>query len=287
MPSFFRKRKLIVLFTSIILIVAIIGYSLRTDEQSNIGVQFISDTVGFFQNIVYQPVNYVIDFFDEIGEIRDVHNQNQVLKQELQDYKSIASRVNELEKENNELKSMLEMEESIRDYSPIKGTVISRSPEQWFEQVKINKGRMHGVEPNMAVATPEGMIGKVVGSSQLTSTVQLLSGFDVDYQISVVVDGNEDIFGLIEGYDQETDQLVFREMTDSGELEVGQTIISSGMGGVFPRGLLIGEVTSVELDQYGLTQVAHVEPAAELLDIDNVMVIDRDIQSAVFEGEEE
>lgn len=62
MPSFLRKRKLIVLFTAIILVVTMIGYSLKADEQSNIGVQFISDTVGFFQNIVYQPVNYVIGF---------------------------------------------------------------------------------------------------------------------------------------------------------------------------------------------------------------------------------
>ncbi|WP_175615112.1 rod shape-determining protein MreC [Piscibacillus halophilus] len=287
MPSFLRKRKLIVLFTSIIIVVTIIGYSIREDEQSNIGVQFISDTVGFFQNIVYQPVNYVIGFFDNVDDIRNVYKQNEVLKEELQDYKSLAFQVNELEKENEELRSLIEMDEAISDYTPIKATVISRSPEQWFDQVKINRGRMHGVEPNMAVTTASGMVGKVIGASQMTSTVQLLTGFDVDNRISAVVDGDDDIFGLVEGYDDETDTLLFREMTDSGQLEVGQTIVSSGMGGVFPRGLLIGEVSSVELDQYGLTKIAHIEPAADLLDINHVMVIDRDIYSPVLENEEE
>ncbi|SEP93683.1 rod shape-determining protein MreC [Piscibacillus halophilus] len=287
MPSFLRKRKLIVLFTSIIIVVTIIGYSIRADEQSNIGVQFISDTVGFFQNIVYQPVNYVIGFFDNVDDIRNVYKQNEVLKEELQDYKSLAFQVNELEKENEELRSLIEMDEAISDYTPIKATVISRSPEQWFDQVKINRGRMHGVEPNMAVTTASGMVGKVIGASQMTSTVQLLTGFDVDNRISAVVDGDDDIFGLVEGYDDETDTLLFREMTDSGQLEVGQTIVSSGMGGVFPRGLLIGEVSSVELDQYGLTKIAHIEPAADLLDINHVMVIDRDIYSPVLENEEE
>lgn len=287
MPSFLRKRKLIVLFTTIILIVTMIGYSLRADEQSNIGVQFISDTVGFFQNIVYQPVNYVIGFFDNVDEIRNVYKQNQVLKEELQDYKTMAFKVNELEKENEELRSLIDMDEAISDYSPIKATVISRSPEQWFNQVKINKGRMHGVEPNMAISTASGMVGKVIGASQMTSTVQLLSGFDEDNRISAVVDGDEDIFGLVEGYDEETDSLIFRDMTDSGKLEVGQTIVSSGMGGVFPRGLLIGEVSSVELDQYGLTKIAHIEPAADLIDINHVMVIDRDIHSPILDDDED
>ncbi|TFB24934.1 rod shape-determining protein MreC [Filobacillus milosensis] len=287
MPSFFRRRKLIVLFTSIILIVVLIGYSMRADEQSNIGAQFVSDTVGFFQNIVYQPVNLVIGFFDNVKDIRDVYNQNEVLKEELQDYKTLAFQVNELKKENEELRSIVNFDEMISDYTPIKATVISRSPEQWFDQVKINKGRKHGVEPNMAISTADGMVGKVIGASQLTSTVQLLSGFDVDNRISVVVDNNEDIFGLIEGYDSESKTLLFREMTDSGELEVGQTVISSGMGGVFPRGLLIGEVTSVELDQYGLTRTARIKPAADLLNINHVMVIDRDIYSPVLDQQSE
>ncbi|GEL77453.1 rod shape-determining protein MreC [Tenuibacillus multivorans] len=287
MPSFLRKRKLIVFFTTIILLVAIIGYSLRADEQSNIAVQFIQDTVGLFQNIVYQPVNFIIDLTDNIQDIRDVYSQNEVLKEQLQDYKSLAFQVNELEKENEELRTITEMDKAISDYSPIKATVISRSPEQWFNQVKINKGRQHGIEPNMAVSTAEGMIGKVIGASQLTSTVQLLTGFDVDNRISVVVDGHEDIFGLIEGYDEESETLLFRELTDSGDLEEGQTIISSGMGGVFPRGLLIGEVSSVELDQYGLTKIAHVKPAADLLNINHVMVINRDIYSPVLDDQDQ
>ncbi|WP_369404914.1 rod shape-determining protein MreC [Piscibacillus salipiscarius] len=224
-------------------------------------------------------------FFDNIDEVQNVFKQNQVLKEELQDYKTLAFQVNELEKENKELRSLIEIEKAISDYTPIKATVISRSPEQWFEQVKINRGRMHGVEPNMAVSTASGMVGKVIGASQMTSTVQLLSGFDEDNRISAVVDGNEEVFGLVEGYDDETGTLIFRDMTDSGQLEVGQTIISSGMGGVFPRGLLIGEVSSVELDQYGLTKIAHIKPAADLVDINHVMVIDRDIYSPAIDKE--
>ncbi|MGM8214246.1 rod shape-determining protein MreC [Bacillaceae bacterium W0354] len=287
MPAFFRKRKLIVIFTSIILIVVLIGFSIRSDEQSNIATQFISDTVGFFQNIVYQPVQFVIGVTDDIKDIRNVYKQNEILKEELQEYKTLVFKVNELEKENEELRSLVDIDVSISDYTPIRSTVIARSPERWFDQVTINKGRLHGVKPNMAVITAEGMIGKVISASQLTSTVQLLSGFDVDNRISVVVEDDESVFGLIEGFDNETKSLIFRELTNSGQIEEGQTVISSGMGGIFPRGLLIGTIRSVELDQYGLTNVAYVEPAADLLDINHVIVIDRDIFSPIIDEEEE
>ena len=61
MPSFFRRRKLIVLLTGLIIIVALIGYSMRTESNTNIVSEFVLDTVGFFQKIIYTPINMVMD----------------------------------------------------------------------------------------------------------------------------------------------------------------------------------------------------------------------------------
>ncbi|PKR79121.1 rod shape-determining protein MreC [Halalkalibacillus sediminis] len=287
MPSFLRKRKLIFFLVFIIFVVAIIGYSIRSDEQSSLPAQFVADTVGFFQNIAHQPIQLVVGLTEDIKNIRNVYQQNEVLKEELQDYKTLAFQVNELEKENDELRAITEMEDSISDFSPTKATVIARSPDLWFDQLTINKGQIHGVEQNMAVSTPEGMVGKVIESSQLTSTVQLLSGFDENNRISVTVDGDEDVFGMIEGYDKEKRALLFREIGSEGNIEEGQTIVSSGLGGVFPRGLLIGTIETVELDQYGLTQIAYVKPAADLYNVNHLMIIDRDIHSPILDEEEE
>ncbi|WP_188206288.1 rod shape-determining protein MreC [Alkalibacillus aidingensis] len=287
MPSFLRKRKLIVFLTCIILIVTLIGYSLRSDVSTSLPSQFALDTIGFFQNIIHTPVNGFIEVFDNVGEMRDVYQQNQILKEELQDYKTLAYEVNELQRENEELREISQVESSISDYQSINATVIARSPERWFEQVTINRGKRHGVEPNMAVITPEGMVGKVTSSSQLTSTVQLLSGFGVENQVSAIVDDDDSIFGLVEDYDEQEQQLIFRELTNEEEIEEGQAVVTSGLGGVFPRGLMIGEITSVEVDSYGLTTIAYVEPAADLHDVNHVIVVDRDIHSTEIDGEEE
>lgn len=287
MPSFFRRRKLIVLLTGLIIIVALIGYSMRTESNTNIVSELVLDTVGFFQNIIYTPINLVMDVIEDIDDVQDVYEQNELLKNELQQFKTQAFQLNDLKRENKDLQALADIEESLSDYSQVKATVIARSPERWFDHVTINKGEQHGIKRNMAVTNGEGMVGKVIEVSQLTSTVQLLSGFDEQNRISVEVDQEEPIFGLIEGYDEESESLIFRDLENEDDIEKGQTIVSSGMGGVFPKGLLIGTVERVEMDQYGLTKIAYVKPAANLYDINHLMVVDRDLHSPVIDEEEE
>lgn len=185
---------------------------------------------------------------------------------------------------------MLNIVDSPRDFEPILANVISRSPERWIEQVKINVGSIHGVEKNMAVITADGMVGKVTTRSSFTSTVQLLTGFDQFNRISAVVSREDDsnIFGLIEGYDKETGTLIFRIMEQSGsELEKGELVVSSNMGGLFPSGLALGTVEEVIPDQYGLTQTALLKPAANMAEINQVIVVNRslDISNSPNENE--
>ncbi len=130
----------------------------------------------------------------------------------------------------------------------------------------------------MAVITPEGMIGKVLSTSKHTATVQLLTGFDQFNRISATISrkDSKNIVGLIEEYDKETDSLIFRIIEESDKnLKEGELVVSSGMGGVFPAGLPIGEVKEVVYDQYGLTRTALVKPSADMYEINQVVVVDR------------
>jgi rod shape-determining protein MreC len=129
----------------------------------------------------------------------------------------------------------------------------------------------------MAVITAKGLIGKVKSTSQFTSTIQLLSAPDRENRISAVVTtDNGKVFGLIEGYDKDTKALEMKIIETDTEVKEKQMVSTSGMGGVFPEGLLIGEVMKVEPDSYGLTKIAYVQPAADFYDIDRVMVVKRE-----------
>src|SRR5699024_12828529 len=82
------------------------------------------------------------------------------------------------EKENEELRKSIDVEESNRDYESIHGNVIARSPERWMDQVTIDQGSTRGVKKDMAVITGEGMIGKVQSVCASTAKVKLITGFD-------------------------------------------------------------------------------------------------------------
>lgn len=290
---FFRKKRLFLILIGFIIIVALIGFSLRDRANLTTAEQFVNDTVGWVQGVIHAPVNFVSGILTNIDDFKDTYNENQILKEKLSEYKGLIYEVQELREENEELRNTMDAENSIRDFDPIHATVMSRSPESWVEQVTINKGEQDGVRSNMAVITAEGMVGKIQNTSQFTSTVQLITGFDQFNRISATIsrEDGKDIFGMIEGFDKESDSLLFRIIEESEkDLEKGELVVSSGMGGVFPAGLMIGTVKEVIPDQYGLTRTALVEPAANMYQINNVIVVDRKLteeKEAETENEEE
>lgn len=276
MPSLFRKKRLILVLVSFILLVALIGFSLRERSELTWPEKFVHDSVGWIQTIFNQPVQLIQGTYANIQDISSTYEQNEILKSRLSQYKSIMQENQLLKKENEELRSSLDYQESLSEYDPIDASVIARSSERWFSQMIVNRGEAHGVERNMAVITGEGMIGKVQSTDKFHSTVQLLSGFGLSNRISAWVwQGDDPIHGLIQGYDEESKSLLLKEIDSDAEINEGEQVVSSGKGGVFPAGLLIGEVTKVEMDQYGLTQTAYVKPAADLYDINQVMIVDR------------
>jgi len=280
--SFFRKKGLFVLLLGIILLVVLVGYSLSGRSQITLPEQFVKDTVGWTQKIVNAPVKFVTNTISNIGEITDTFKENRILKEKVSEYKGLVYEVQELKKENKDMRKLVDKTNSIRDYKPIQAAVISRSPERWVEQITINKGKQDGVKENMAVITAEGMVGKIQTAAQFSSSVQLLSGFDQFNRISAKISRKKgkDVYGMIEGYDEENKMLTFRIIEESEKgIKEGEPVFSSGLGGMFPAGLPIGKVKEVKPDQYGLTETALIEPAANLYDLSDVIVVDRSLET--------
>lgn len=283
MPPFFYNKRLIILLVSIILLVALIGFSLKERERLTWPEQFLRDSVGWVQSIFHQPAQYVAGFFENISDIRNTFEENKLLKARLDEFVDLSVKVKELEAENQKLRSLLEKDETLRDYKKFHATVIARSPDRWHELLTVNKGAQHGIKKNMAVITSKGLIGKVDSVSQFSSTVQLLSDLDRTNRISAIVQGDTNIFGLIEGYNTKKQSLLFKKIPFDVNIKENQTVVTSGYGGVFPFGLIIGEITEVVPDEYGLTQTAYVKPAANFYEIDHVIIVERTIMTQELE----
>ncbi|QPA30228.1 rod shape-determining protein MreC [Thermaerobacillus caldiproteolyticus] len=286
MPQFFLNKRLILLLVSIIFLVALIGFSLKERTELTWPEQFIKDTTGFVQLIFHKPAQLVAGFFENIQDIKNTYKENKLLKERLDEYVTLEAQLQTLKKENAELRAILKKRESLRDFVPIQATVIGRNPDRWQEIIIVNKGEQNGVKKDMAVITPEGLVGKVQHASQFTSTVQLLSALDQKNRISAYVQGKENVFGLIEGYDEKRKALLLKEIPFDAKIEKKQLVVTSGLGGIFPKGLPIGEVMEVVPDQYGLTKMVYVKPAANLYDIDDVIIVKRKIDETLQEKEE-
>lgn len=285
-----KKRRLFILLVSLIIVVGIIGFSLRERTNLTVMEDFVHDTVGWTQNIFNKPITFLDNLGDNIKEIKHVYDENQVLREHIDQIRQLEYENQELRKEIAELSSALEKTDSdfLMNFQSIQASVVAKSKDQWFKQITINKGTEDGVQPNMAVITGKGMIGKVQSSSPFTSTVLLLNGFDRTNRISVNVDIEEndvDASGFIVGYEEKNGQLILELNERNDKIKEGDVVFSSGMGGLFPKGLEIGKITEVRPDKYQLTQLAYVEPSANLDEIHHVIVIDR-MMTTIDEAEE-
>ncbi len=281
MRRFLSDKRLIVLLVSIIALVAIIAFSFKGRHEANVPEQIVKDVVGFGQTLFTKPAHFITGSLESIDGLIHTYEENQRLKKHLNAYATDQARLAVLEEENESLREIVDKAEDLTEYEPIHGTVISRNPDQWEEKIIIDKGETSGVERNMAVITSQGLIGKVVLVTPLTATVELLSTENQNFRVSAVVAG-KGIYGLIEGYDRERRQLVMKRVDSDKPIEEGQLVISSGLGGVFPKGLPIGEVKEVSTEDYGLTKIAYIQPSADFALLDHVIVAKR--TSTVVDG---
>lgn len=288
MSKFLSNKRLILLMLGVILLVALISYSLRDRDNVNFAEQIIKDTVGAGQSVFSGPAHFVTGIFDNVDSLLNTYKENQHLKARLEEFASVQAEVTDLRSENDQLKEIVGKEADLRDYNPIQATVIARNPDQWEEKIILNRGVSDGVELDMAVLTAQGLIGKVSLVTKTTSTVELVSTQNPNYRVSAMVIGGEDgIFGLIEGFDAERRELLLKRIDAEVEIEVGQQVVSSGLGGIFPKGLIIGEITEITIDEFGLTQLAYVKPAADFTLLNHVMIADRDMPDGDEEAVEE
>ncbi|MCL6572090.1 MAG: rod shape-determining protein MreC [Bacillus sp. (in: Bacteria)] len=274
MPQFFLNKRLIILLVSIIVLVALIGFSLRERSKLSWPEQFVKDTTGWVQSLVSKPTHLVAGFFENLGDLQDTYGENKELKSRIENLVNLEAENQGLKKDNEELRDILGKKETLRDFKPIPATVIGRNPDRWHEMIIIDKGKLNGIEKNMAVVTANGLIGKVKSVTQFSSTIQLLSAMDPKNRISAVIQGGEKpVYGFVQGFDDKRKLLLLKTIPSGEKVEKGQTVITSGLGGVFPKGLMIGKVVEVNPDEYGLNQTALVKPGADFYDIENVLVI--------------
>lgn len=276
MSNFFMKRRLLALLTSLIVLITMMGITLKERPFPTWPERFVQDSFSFIQGLVYKPAFAVAGFFENIEAFYMIFEENKALKKNLEQFAQITADLNEMKLENEQLRKMLEAKESkLSDYKLRMAEVVARSPDRWNHTLIIDKGQKDGISPNMAVITPEGYIGRIQSVSNFSSQVELVTDIERGNHIGAIIQGQEHIYGVVEGYDPRKNLLIMRKIPMQSEITQKQMVITSGLGGTIPKGLVLGEVISVTTDDQFLTKDAHVRPTANLNQLEKVFVVER------------
>lgn len=269
MIKLFGNKRLLFSLIGLILFIALMGVTLGNRGAVTWPEKMLQDTVAWMQGLIYKPAGYIAGFFEDVGSLHELHQENETLKRTLAHYARDTARMNVLEAENERLKEALEFTErqKLNDKLVYRiARVVSINQDSFNNIFKIDLGANDGIAEGMAVVTTDGLIGRVIRVAEFSSNVLMIT--DINDQslhsqgISVTSLEHPESFGVIESYDHESGYLIMSKIKQEDPLQIGDTIISSGLGEAYPAGLIIGTVVSRSEGTFGITHVAEIKPAA-------------------------
>jgi rod shape-determining protein MreC len=270
-------RYIILIFFIIVAVsLAIVHNSVNQNRKLSYLESVIKDTVLFVNRIVYSPIDYFKKEIEKENTKKDILNKYLELKKEEEKLELNNAKILELETEMETLKSMLELNKTLTKSSYLNATVINRNLGTWYQNITIDKGKNDGVSVDMAVINSKGLVGKVIQTSNFNSTVKLLTSNDLNSKLSVKIKQDTDIFGLLVGYDDSAKAFLISGIDQNTTIELGSVVVTTGMGNIFPSGILVGNVVDIKQDHFGLTKTVYVKPSVSFDDISYVTILRRD-----------
>lgn len=274
--SISKKYILITVIILIILLLIIFSFTLKEDRKLSKAESLLKDGLTYSEKIITYPFNYIKENINEYKKLKNVNKNNNILETSIDRIDSIEAENIELRRQLETLKEELNINYTLSDYEYLNATVVSRNVGYWHNKITINKGTYNGVEKDMVVISSKGLIGKVIKTSTFTSDVRLITTSDTSNKISVhISNGDNNLYGLINSYDYNKNVLELEGISNTKDVNIGDYVYTSGLGGVFPTGILIGIVEEITTDSYDLAKIIKVKPSADFNDINYVSILKR------------
>ena len=260
----------------IIILLIIFSFTLKEDRKLNPVESFLRDTLSYAEKIVAYPFSYITTKTREYNKLKDVNEENDILETSLDRIDAIETENVELRRQIDALKNELNIDYTLTDYEYLNATVTSRSVGYWYNTITINKGSYNGIKKDMVVINGKGLIGRVIKTSTFTSDVRLITTSETNNKISVhISNGDNNLYGLINNYDYSKNLLEVEGISNTKDVDIGDFVYTSGLGGIFPSGILIGSVSEITTDSYDLAKIIKVKPSADFSNINYVSVLKR------------
>lgn len=261
-----KSRKKLIIFLCIVLslVLSIVFIKINFNVPSygiKDGVMFINKKITRF----FGDKNYY-----------KLEEENKSLKEQLEVYKDYKALNDELNNEISKLKEVTSINKLLSDRKYVNGSVINRDLDYWQKKLVIDVGSSSDVKKDMAVISNGSLIGITDDVSMNSSSVILLSNHKFPLNISVKIKvGDNYVYGILNDYDEEEGLFEVIGVVDNIEIPADSLVVTSGLGNIFPSGILIGKVSLVTTDNFDLAKVIKVKPDTNFDDISYVTVVMR------------
>jgi len=261
------RKNIIILVSLVLASFALMTFDIRRSQTPTFFETVLMWAVSPVQNLITNTLDSVSNVVDHYILVADVSKENETLRQEIDKLIRQNNELNEELRRRSRVGDLMEYQEN-RSLKSVVATVIGRDATQWARVVFVDKGTQDGIRENLAVVTHSGVVGHVIQAGLNTSKVLLI----VDGRSAVdTLFSNDRIAGVVVGTGMEFCEMKYVPIT--AEVNVGDQVLSSGLGGLYPKGLVVGTVISITKATQGLFQEITIAPSADFGRLEEVLIL--------------
>lgn len=266
MSGFFNRYKRLIIAAIVLLVLILTILTTTGDEEISFGENLVGTAFKPITSFFSDTISGVSNFFFS------TEKENDVLRSENNELKKDVAQLSETLNENSRLRELVNYQAQNDDFEYVTAGVTARSGNYFFATFTIGAGKSTGIDVGMPVVSADGLIGKVYEAGATWSKV--VSIIDTSSSVSALIERTRDN-GTIKGMvNNETHsfELYMEHLPVDSAVQPGDSVITSGLGGVYPKGIVIGTVGEVEQKNDGSKTVT-INPSSDFLRIEEVMVI--------------
>lgn len=225
-----------------------------------------------FQNFFSWTGNQLYYLKSSITEIQYLQRQNRELREEVELLRAQNLTASEYASENQRLRALLGYKQVATQFDLVAAGVIGRESVTWSSVIVINRGTLDGVANNMAVITEMGLVGHVLEASANTSKVQLI--LDPRSSVGTLVQRPDSrVAGIVEGDMNDPNHPRMVNIPKDANVQVEDAVVTSGFGGVYPKGIVVGKIKEIHNEEGGLLKYGVIETSVNFEKLEDVAII--------------
>lgn len=271
MLRLFKNKIFLIVFITIVTLV-VIGLSSIQNNKINYLGDIFSTILSPFQRFINYSDKKINDFFAHFEEVGKLREENEILKRTVTELVYENEKLIDLKIKNEELRKALDIKDQYSSMDMVGANIIAKDMGNWFDIFTIDRGTKDGISNDYPIVTSSGLVGRVMQTDLFTSKV--ISIIDEDSSISARLSKTSDIV-VIKGDRKLKDQglCIMNYIPADVDISAGDRVETSGMGGIYPKGILIGKVKEVRQRTNELDRYAIIEPVVDFKRLEEVFIL--------------